>query len=59
MRENAVSIVKQRQFVTLVGTIEFHIQKCKMYHTRLVVDIKTAGIANKSVYGLLLALEIF
>ena len=33
MRENAVSIIKQRRLVTLVGTIDFHIQKCKRYHT--------------------------
>ena len=53
MRENAVSIIKQRQLVTLVGTIDFHIQKCK---DTILVDIKTAGIVSKSVYGSLLAL---
>ena len=53
MRENAVSIIKQRRLVTLVGTIDFHIQK---YHTS---RYKTAGIAIKFVYGSLLALESF
>ena len=33
IRENAVSIIKQCRLVTLVGTINFHIQQCKRYHT--------------------------
>ena len=36
MRENAFSIIKQRRPVTLggtIGTIDFHIQQCKRYHS--------------------------
>ena len=54
MRENSVSIMKQRRPVTLGGTIDFHIEQCKRYHSS---RCKTAGIAIKSVYGSLLALE--
>ena len=33
MRENAVSILKQRRLVTLGGMIDFHIQQRRRYHT--------------------------
>ena len=56
MRENAVSIIKQRQLVTLVGTM---ISTSKSVKGTILVDIKTAGIVIKSVYGSRPALETF
>ena len=57
MHENA----EHHKTATLGGTIDFYIQQCKRYHTNdvLKINVKTAGIAIKSVYGWLLALESF
>ena len=56
MRENAVSILKQRQLLTLGGTIDFPSNSGK---GTILVDVQPAGITIKSVFGSLLSLGSF
>ena len=56
MRENAVSIIKQRRLVTLEAR---SISTSNDVKGTILVDVKTAGIDIKSVYDSLLALESF